>query len=130
MYVFLNSRMSNFDCNFFSFISSFINLTNWSRSKRCLIKLLENLLNFLPIQKLKIFPSLLKRMLWSIFPQVYKLFCHLRSNNIPTMTHILKSFDPDHSCILYWLNKNIHPETSCFFEIFQWQQQQNRWKYK
>jgi hypothetical protein len=66
--MFIDVRVSNFDCNFFSFVLGLVYLTDWSWSYRYWIKLFENILYIFSIIFLEIFFCGLIRMCWCIFP--------------------------------------------------------------
>ena len=126
MNIFLNSGMSNFNSNFLSFVLGFIYLTDRSRCNRILIKLFKYLFYLFIIISLEHFLGIFKSMLWRMFPQMYKFLRHLWPDNIPSMTHILKRFDPNNTSPFNSRNKTSKPIILHKLEIAQWKQNDNR----
>ncbi len=117
--------MPHLNCNFFTIQFCFVNLSNWSRSYRFRIKFLKHLFNFHTICSSYDLLSLAELMLRSMFSKDLKFFGHFFTNNIPSMTQILKSFDPNHSCPLYCWQKQTKPPVSSSTEQVEWQT--NNW---
>ena len=125
----VNTRMSDLDCNFLTFVNSLINLTNRAWSQRSRIKFFEDLIYLFSIHYFEIFFRFFERMLWSIFSKMNELLSHFWADYISSMAHILESLNPDYTCQLYWFNKQIHPYISRFLEAVERGKQDYRSKY-
>lgn len=122
----IDSRMANFYGDFTPMIFCLINLTDRSTGHGFRIKLFENFFDFFTIIFFEIFPSFFIRMFRSILSQVYKLLCHLRTNNISSMTEVLEGLDPYNSCSLYCRDEQVIPKVLSSFEKDEWQSEDGR----
>lgn len=114
--IFIYIWMPNFDCNLFTSVLCFVNLTYWSWSDWLWIKFFKNILDIFIIWFSKILLCDLELMCWSFFPKIFEFRSQLLSNNIPPMTQILKSLDKYNSSTFNGLHKDVHPIAICSFK--------------
>lgn len=101
--------MAHLYCHLLALVHSPVNLTHRPRRYGFLFKVLENLPDLLPIGLPKIFFSGFEGVRGRIFPEVLKLFCHFRSDDVPAVAEVLEGLDEDDSCAFDCLYEEIPP---------------------
>lgn len=75
---------------------------------------------------LEAFHCFLERVLRRILSEMRKLLSHVRPDDVPSMAHILKRFNPDHSSPFYSPDKEIKPEIFHKFEVAEGKEDDHR----
>jgi len=103
--ILVNLWMSNFDSYFYAFVDCPVDLTDWPWGDWHFLKRVEYFLNFFTIAFFEVSSCFLEAMLRSIFSEMSKTLRHFSTYDVSSMTQVLKSFYPHHSCSLDWTNE-------------------------
>ena len=114
--MFIYIWMSHLYCYLFSFILCLVYLTYRSGSDWFWIKLLKDIFDVFTIIFLEILSCCLKGMKRCILSQILNFSCHIRTNDISSVTKILKSFDEDNSGSFDCFDEKTEPIVLCFIK--------------